>query len=80
MKQRFANAWTFESANVFGATLPDLEDGNCPAKLAPVYRLYNNRSDVNHRYTTSRYIRDEMKVNGWVPEGFGPLGVALCAS
>jgi len=46
----------------------------------PVYRLYNNRADTNHRYTTSLAIRSQMIAKGYIPEGYGPNAVAMCAS
>jgi probable HAF family extracellular repeat protein len=72
-------AWQFEGI-AFRIATPD-SAGGCPAAMTPVYRLYNNgQGDApNHRFTTSRVVRDEMLVRGWVPEGSGPLGVAMCA-
>jgi hypothetical protein len=69
-----------ESTGVFFADLPDLVTGACPANTLPVYRLYNNRADVNHRYTTSLAIRTAMLAKGYLPEGYGTLGVAMCAA
>jgi hypothetical protein len=68
-----------ESPSVFFIALPDLSTGACPAGTAPVYRLWNNRADSNHRYTTSLSIRGEMIAKGYIPEGYGPLSVAMCA-
>ena len=68
-----------ESANLFYIDLPDLVTGACPAGTTPVYRLYNNRADVNHRYTTSLAIRSQMLTKGYIPEGYGTMGVAMCA-
>jgi hypothetical protein len=68
-----------ESPRVFFIDLPDLATGQCPAGTAPVYRLWNGRADSNHRYTTSLSIRSDMMARGYVPEGYGPLGVAMCA-
>jgi len=77
--ERFADAWLLESASVFSVALPSATDGQCEPGSTPVYRLFNNRPDVNHRYTTSLSTRDEMIAAGWVPEGFGPQAVAMCA-
>jgi hypothetical protein len=77
--ERFADAWLLESASVFSVALPSAIDGQCEPGSTPVYRLFNNRPDVNHRYTTSLSTRDEMIAAGWVPEGFGPQAVAMCA-
>jgi hypothetical protein len=53
--------------------------GACPAGDIPVYRLFNNRADANHRYTTSIAIRDQMAARGYIAEGYGPNNVTLCA-
>jgi hypothetical protein len=34
--------------------------------------------DSNHRYTVSTAIRMEMIGRGYVPEGYGQQGVAMC--
>ena len=71
--------WLFEAA-VFHARTPDAI-GNCPSGFAPVYRLYNNGQGgaPNHRYTTSFATRAQMMASGWIPEGYGALGVVMCA-
>jgi uncharacterized delta-60 repeat protein len=66
-----------EDARFFHTVLPVA--GVCPTGTTPVYRLFSNRPDSNHRYTTDRTVRDEMVAKGWVPEGDGPDGVAICA-
>jgi len=53
--------------------------GACPAGTVPVYRLFSNRGDANHRYTTDRALRDRMRAAGWLAEGDGPDLVAMCA-
>jgi hypothetical protein len=58
--------------------LPDPVSGVCPSGGVPVYRLWNNRIDSNHRYTTRAAIRDQMVAKGYVAEGYGPDSVALC--
>jgi len=68
-----------ETTNAFYIDLPDLTTGACPANTTPVYRLYNNRADANHRYTTSLAIRSQMLAKGYVAEGYGLMGVAMCA-
>lgn len=45
----------------------------------PLYRVYNGRPDVNHRYVVSRALRDRMVANGWIAEGAGPDIQAGCA-
>jgi len=59
--------------------LPDPATGACPSGDVPVYRVWNQRFDSNHRYTTSTAIRDQMIARGGVAEGYGPNAVALCA-
>ena len=76
---RWPLAWLLESNNVFQTYLPDLTTGLCPVGLLPVYRLYNNRVDVNHRYTTSLAIKQQMVTAGWIPEGYGESATAWCA-
>ena len=72
------NQWELETPDAFRVHLPDSNDGSCPSGTVPLYRLYNNRPDVNHRYTTSLLIRQQMIEQSWMPEGFGPLGVGMC--
>jgi len=59
--------------------LPDTATGACPPRTSPVYRLWNGRAATNHRYTTQRAIRDVMIGAGWIQEGYGASGVAMCA-
>ena len=42
------------AAEVFQMDLPDPLTGACPAGGVPIYRVFNQRVDANHRYTTSR--------------------------
>jgi len=53
--------------------------GACQSGTVPVYRVWNQRADSNHRYTTSVAVRDEMVLRGYVAEGYGPDSVAMCA-
>lgn len=76
---KYPQAWILESPNAFMVELPDQDTGACPEGTLPVYRLYNNQSDANHRYTTSRANRDIMTAIGWIAEGYGPQSVAMCA-
>ena len=54
--------------------------GNCPAKTAALYRVYNNGMDgaPNHRYTSDPAIRAFMIAHGWVAEGNGPDLIFAC--
>jgi DNA-binding beta-propeller fold protein YncE len=78
IQQRFGDSWLLESSEVFDVYSADIMTGACPFETTPVYRVYNNRPDANHRYTTSLAIRDSMVQNGWIPEGYGPNAVAFC--
>jgi len=53
--------------------------GTCPSGTQPVYRLFNNRPDANHRYTIDKAVRDQMVAQGWIAEGDGADAVAMCA-
>lgn len=53
--------------------------GMCPANTTPVYRVFSNRPDANHRYMTERAGRDAMVAQGWLAEGDGPDLVVMCA-
>lgn len=53
--------------------------GACAEGTRPVYRVYSNRTDANHRYTTDRAVRDAMVARGWLAEGDGPDRVVMCA-
>jgi hypothetical protein len=59
--------------------VPDAATGACPSGYVPVYRVWNQRADSNHRYTTDPAIRDRMVAQGGVAEGYGPDAVAMCA-
>jgi outer membrane protein assembly factor BamB len=69
----------YESPALFYIPLPDPATDACPAGTAPVYRVWDQRADTNHRYMTSRTIRDQMVASGWRPEGYGPDAVIMCA-
>ncbi len=47
------SGYVLESSAAFFIALPDTATGDCPAGTSPVYRLWNERPDSNHRYTTS---------------------------
>ena len=53
--------------------------GVCPANTTPVYRVFDNRPDANHRYMTDKIVRDQMVAKGWLAEGDGPDLVVMCA-
>lgn len=53
--------------------------GNCASDTTPIYRVFSNRPDANHRYMTDKSIRDQMSAKGWLAEGDGPDLVVMCA-
>ncbi|MEO8751721.1 MAG: S8 family serine peptidase [Casimicrobiaceae bacterium] len=69
--------FNLESSTFFYLIPPNL--GTCAAGTVPVYRVYSNRADANHRYTTDRATRDQMVAKGWAAEGDGPDIVVMCA-
>jgi len=73
------SGYVYESANVFYVALPDIATGACPMGTIPVYRLWNQRADSNHRYTTDAAIKAQMIAIGYVAEGYGPNAVIMCA-
>ena len=66
-----------EDARFMHVALPSA--GACPANTVPVYRVFSNRADANHRYTTDRAVRDRMVARGWLAEGDGADLVVMCA-
>ena len=52
--------------------------GTCPAGTMPVYRVFSNRADANHRYMTDRAQRGAMAAKGWLAEGDGDDLVVMC--
>jgi DNA-binding beta-propeller fold protein YncE len=68
-----------ETPNAFYIALPDLATGQCQTGTIPVYRLWNQRADANHRYTTNAVIKAQMIAKGYVAEGYGPNFVDMCA-
>lgn len=66
-----------EDARFMHLALPTA--GFCPVGTVPVYRVFSNRIDANHRYTIDRTTRDQMVARGWVAEGEGTDLVAMCA-
>ena len=76
---KFPLSWKLESPNVFEIALPNTTTGACPAGTAPVYRLWNQRVDSNHRYATDPYIVAQMVKQGFKREGYGEVGVTMCA-
>jgi hypothetical protein len=53
-----------ETDHAFFMALPDAPTGACPAVTVPVYRLFDNRADANHRYTTDPAVKAAMVARG----------------
>jgi hypothetical protein len=66
-----------EDAKFMAMRLPTA--GVCPFGLVPVYRVFSNRPDVNHRYMTDKATRTAMVSKGWLAEGEGSDLVVMCA-
>jgi len=69
-----------ETSAAFFVGLPDTATGACAAGMIPVYRVWNDRADSNHRYMTDRALRDSMVAAGGTAEGYGPDQVILCGA
>jgi len=68
-----------ETASAFFIALPDVSTGACPAGTTVVYRLFNDRADANHRYTTDPAVKAAMMAKGYIAEGYGPDAAIMCA-
>jgi hypothetical protein len=69
--------FTLEDAAFMQMYLPVA--GACPVGTTPVYRVFDNRADANHRYMIDRALRTQMVLQGWIAEGDGPDLVVMCA-
>jgi Repeat of unknown function (DUF5648) len=78
-----------ETAEAFRVALPERTSGMCLPEISsddpdastvtvPVYRVWNGQPDTNHRYTRSFAEQSEMTRRGWIAEGYGTQGVAMC--
>ncbi len=74
-----SSRYIVETSQAFYVALPDTKTGACPPNTLPVFRLWNNRADSNHRYTTSTTVKVTMIAKGYIPEGYGAQAVAMCA-
>ena len=73
------SGYIHESPNAFYIALANTTTGACPAGTAPVYRLWNQRVDSNHRFTIDPVVKTGMVARGFVAEGYGPQAVNMCA-
>lgn len=71
--------WTFEGI-AFAWRLPSEATARCELGQRQLYRLYNDAKGgaPNHRYTTSLRSFDQMRAQGWIPEGGGQGGSFVC--
>jgi len=60
--------------------MPPDATGACPAGTVPVFRLWNQRFDSNHRYTTKAAIVAQMQARNYTLEGAAPNFAAMCAA
>lgn len=67
-----------ESPDVMYVLLAD-GAGGCPYGTQGVFRVWNQRTDSNHRFTTDANVRDQMVRDGWLTEGSGPGLAIMCA-
>ncbi|MDQ6619462.1 MAG: S8 family peptidase [Pseudomonadota bacterium] len=68
--------FVLESADFMDVFLP--VNGTCGTGTLPVYRVFSQRVDANHRYMVDRATRDAMVARGWLAEGDGPDRVVMC--
>ncbi len=73
------SGYVYETPDAFYIALPDKMTGACPMGTIPVYRVWNQRIDSNHRYTADRSVRDAMVMKNYIAEGYGPDIVIMCA-
>lgn len=69
--------FVMEDGAFMAMRLPDA--GVCPFGSTPVYRVFSNRADANHRYMTDKATRTAMLAKGWLAEGEGPDLTVMCA-
>jgi hypothetical protein len=79
VRQKFPS-FVLESGAVMHIALPNVATGACPAGSAPIYRIWNQRADSNHRYTTSAALRNQMVALGGLAEGYGSDATIMCAA
>jgi len=71
--------WILERLVAFRVGQVNFADGACPANMIRVFRLWNGSSVVNHRYTTSLLLQQQMQALGWIAEGSGAPPAVWCA-
>ncbi|MFO1323750.1 MAG: hypothetical protein U1F15_06770 [Burkholderiales bacterium] len=78
VQQKWPEQWLLESFDVFRTVLPDAASGYCRSGTEPLFRLFNQRTDVNHRYLTNYGEMAATLERGYVQEGYGVPPVAMC--
>lgn len=78
-----------ETADAFRVALPEAASGLCLPLIdstepqhsivtTPLYRVWNGRAEPSHRFTTRVSEQALRREEGWIAEGFGPHGTAMC--
>src|SRR5918993_5339542 len=81
VQQKWPDDWLLETEEAFRINALDPATGQCGPGTKAVYRLYNKRADINHRYTTDAAVFDSMVAKGYTAEGIGsPKPAVFCAA
>ncbi|MEO8752720.1 MAG: hypothetical protein ABI624_08575 [Casimicrobiaceae bacterium] len=78
VQQKWPEQWLLESLDVFQTVLPEIDTGICRSGTEPLYRMFNQRTDVNHRYLTNYGEMQATLDRGYAMEGYGTPPVAMC--
>jgi len=78
VQEKWPQQWLLESYEVFRTVLPVADSGYCRSGTEPLFRLFNQRTDVNHRYLTNYGEMVTTLERGYVQEGYGTPPVAMC--
>jgi hypothetical protein len=76
LAREHADVWVPETPAAFH--IAAVSRSGCAAGLNPVYRLFDP-IHVTHRNTSNKAQRDRLVASGWIAEGPGPDGAAMCA-
>lgn len=75
-----SHSWGLETREAFRLDVPNHVTGACAAGQKPIYRFLAPRADATHRFTADEETRSSLLAAGWIPEGYGPKPIALCAA
>jgi hypothetical protein len=78
VRSQRGGVWSLQSQAAFWIEVPD-GDGNCRDGTVPVYRFFNGRRDANQRHTIDLSVRRGLVNRGWLPDGAGADGAAMCS-